>query len=78
MVTGAAAGLLVSAAIVVPLVRSTTPDVSAAVPMSMQVSAAPALAVLGGIALLLMVMGRWYGRAVRRQALDTTWREEVR
>ncbi|ROR72577.1 FtsX-like permease family protein [Bogoriella caseilytica] len=78
VVTGAAAGLLVSAAIVVPLVRSTTPDVSAAVPMSMQVSAAPALAVLGGIALLLMVMGRWYGRAVRRQALDTTWREEVR
>ena len=78
VVAGALAGYGVAALVMTDLVRATSPQTSRAVPLDLTAHW------LGGVGLLLVITATvlavafWYGRRVRRQVLDTTWREEIR
>ncbi len=78
VLAGALAGYGVAALVMTDLVRATSPQTSRAVPLDLTAHW------LGGVGLLLVITATvlavafWYGRRVRRQVLDTTWREEIR
>ncbi len=78
VLAGALAGYGVAALVMTDLVRATSPQTSRAVPLGLTAHW------VGGAGLLLVITGTvlvvafWYGRRVRRQVLDTTWREEIR
>ncbi|MDX5399886.1 MAG: hypothetical protein LPK92_09225, partial [Actinomycetes bacterium] len=75
---GIAAGVAVALLVVVDLVRATTPQVSRAVPVEVAWDLPLGAAFLGALLAVLLAAATWYGRRVRAQALDTTWREEIR
>lgn len=78
VVAGVLAGWLLSSIIMVPLIRSTTPQVSHAVPLQLTFDWMPGTAMVLVIALVVAGVALWYGARVRSQARDTTWREEIR
>lgn len=78
ILAGIGAGVGLSALVVVDLVRSTTPGVSAAVPVSVTFDLTGGAIGVGVLVAAVLLTGWWYGRRVRAQALDTTWREEIR
>ncbi|TDE95820.1 ABC transporter permease [Occultella glacieicola] len=78
VLAGIAAGVGVSWLVMVDLVRSTTPQISEAVPLGLRFDLPLGLALLGVIVATVAGVAFWYGRRVRAQALDTTWREEIR
>lgn len=78
VIAGVLAGWLMSAIIMVPLIRSTTPQVSRAVPLRLTFDWLPGTAMILVIALVVAGVALWYGARVRSQARDTTWREEIR
>ena len=75
---GIAAGAAVALLVVVDLVRATTPQVSRAVPVEVAWDLPLGAAFLGALLAVLLAAATWCGRRVRAQALDTTWREEIR
>lgn len=78
LLAGVAAGAGLAALVVVDLVRSTTPGVSPAVPVSVTYDLIGGVIGIGAIAAAVLLTAWWYGRRVRAQALDTAWREETR
>ncbi|GAB2599504.1 FtsX-like permease family protein [Pseudactinotalea suaedae] len=78
VVAGVLAGWLLSAVIMVPLIRSTAPQVSGAVPLRLTFDWLPGVAVITTVGLVVAAVALWYGARVRAQARDTTWREEIR
>lgn len=78
VVTGVLAGLGIAALIMTDLVRATSPQTSAAVPLSLTASWLPGGLLLAGITVTVVSVAFWYARTVRRQVLDLTWREEIR
>ncbi|MBZ2198621.1 FtsX-like permease family protein [Occultella gossypii] len=78
VLAGIVAGAGVSSLVMVDLVRSTTPQISGAVPLGLRFDLPLGLALLGVIVATVAGVAFWYGRRVRAQALDTTWREEIR
>lgn len=78
IVVGVLAGWALCAVVMIPLVRSTAPQVSSAVPLALTFDWVPGLALMGVIAVAAAVVALWYGARVRGQARDTTWREEIR
>lgn len=73
---GAAAGGALSWAISASLIRSTTPQVSAAVPIHLRIDAPTTAAFTLAVAGLLAAITWWYGRTVIAQVRDPLWREE--
>ncbi len=78
MVGGLVVGVALSALVIVDLAASTTPGVSEAIRPGITFHLLGAVTGLGVIAATLAIIGQAYGRAVTRQARDTTWRQEVR
>ncbi|WP_154794894.1 FtsX-like permease family protein [Occultella kanbiaonis] len=78
VLAGIVAGAGVSWLVMVDLVRSTTPQISEAVPLGLRFDLPVGLALLGVIVATVAGVAFWYGRRVRAQAVDTTWREEIR
>lgn len=78
LLAGLLAGWLLSLLIMVPLIRSTAPQVSPAVPLGLTFDWPPGIAMVAVIALVVAAVALWYGARVRSQARDTTWREEIR
>src|SRR5690606_10159340 len=78
VLAGVLAGWLLSRIIMVPLIRSTAPQVSPAVPLGLTYDWLPGIAMVAVIALVVATVALWYGARVRSQARDTTWREEIR
>ena len=76
--TGLLTGLGISALIMTDLVRATSPQTSTAVPLSLTASWLPGTLLLAAIVVTVVAVAFWYGRTVRRQVLDLTWREEIR
>lgn len=78
VVAGVLAGWLLSRQIMVPLIRSTTPQTSRAVPLELTFAWVPGLVLVGVVVGTVAAVALWYGARVRSQARDTTWREEIR
>ena len=78
VVAGVLAGWLLSLQIMVPLIRSTTPQTSRAVPLELTFAWVPGLVLIGVVVGTVAAVALWYGARVRSQARDTTWREEIR
>jgi len=78
VVAGVIAGWLLSAVIMVPLIRSTAPQVAGAVPLRLTFDWLPGVAAIATVGLVVTAVALWYGARVRTQARDTTWREEIR
>ncbi|QOR69528.1 hypothetical protein IM660_12655 [Ruania alkalisoli] len=75
---GAVAGLGTAALMMPDLVRATTPQVTAALPLPVRLDMAGGAILLAVITSVVVAVSFWYGHRVRAQVLDTTWREEVR
>lgn len=78
VLAGVVAGAALCALIMVPLIRSTTPQVSSAVPLGVTYDWLPGAALVAAVLLTVAAVALWYGARVRAQARDTTWREEIR
>lgn len=78
VVAGSAAGWVVAELVMVDLVRATTPRVSRGVPLALAWDLPVGAAFLALLLVALAAVAAWYGRLVRSQARDRTWREEVR
>lgn len=78
VVAGALAGYGVAALVMTDLVRATSPQTSRAVPLDLTAHWAAGAGLLAVITAAVLAVAFWYGRRVRRQVLDTTWREEIR
>ena len=78
VVTGILTGLGISALIMTDLVRATSPQTSAAVPLTLTASWLAVSLLLAVIVATVVAVAFWYARTVRRQVLDLTWREEIR
>lgn len=78
VLAGIGAGVGLAALVIVDLVRSTTPGVSAAVPVSVTYDLTGGAIGVGVLAGAVLLTAWWYGRRVRAQVLDATWREEIR
>ncbi|UFU07794.1 FtsX-like permease family protein [Ruania halotolerans] len=78
VIAGVAAGLGTAALMMPDLVRATTPQASSAVPLDLRVDVTTAAALVVVLVAVVVGVAHWYGRRVRAQVLDTTWREEVR
>ena len=76
--TGILTGLGISALIMTDLVRATSPQTSAAVPLTLTASWLAVILLLAAIVITVVAVAFWYARTVRRQVLDLTWREEIR
>ncbi|WP_420113623.1 FtsX-like permease family protein [Pseudactinotalea sp.] len=75
---GLLAGWLISHLVMVPLIRSTAPQVSRAVPLQLTFDWLPGLAMVAAVVVTVGAVAFWYGLRVRAQSRDTTWREEIR
>lgn len=78
VLAGLGAGVGLAALVAPDLVRATTPGISPAVPAALTFETTRGLIGVGVIVVAVLATTWWYGRRVRAQALDTTWREEVR
>lgn len=78
VVAGVLAGWLLSLLVMVPLIRSTTPQISTAVPLQLTFAVVPGALLVGVVVATVAAVALWYGARVRAQARDTTWREEIR
>ncbi|SEE31158.1 FtsX-like permease family protein [Ruania alba] len=78
VVAGVAAGLGTALLMMPDLVRAATGQTSSAIPLPLSLHVTTAAVLLAVIIAVVVGVALWYGRRVRAQVLDTTWREEVR